>query len=88
MFKVLKQESILQDDLLIQKFVSLSADLTTLVEGGRLPEEASSIRALVDACDLALYIPSMRAVESAIAGKLDDEREKAAVLNAAETWFA
>lgn len=87
LFSVLKQESILQDERLIQQFVLLSADLTTLVESGRLPEEASSIRALVDACDLALYIPPMRAVESAIAGKLDDEREQAAVRNAAETWF-
>ncbi|OAH60793.1 hypothetical protein AWH49_15185 [Domibacillus aminovorans] len=88
LFSVLKQESILQDERLIHQFVSLSADLTTLVESGRLPEEASSIRALVDACDLALYIPPMRAIESAIAGKLDDEREQAAVRNVAETWFA
>lgn len=88
LLQVLKQHSILQDAVLLERFVSLSRDLTTLVESGRLPEEASSIRALVDACDLALYMPPMRAVESAIAGKLDDEREKAAVLNAAETWFA
>ncbi|OLN22556.1 hypothetical protein BTO30_09245 [Domibacillus antri] len=88
LLSVLKQESILQDERLLQQFVSLSADLMTLVESGRLPEEASSIRTLVDACDLALYIPAMRAVESAIAGKLDDDREKAAVMNAAETWFA
>lgn len=88
LLQVLKQQSILQDKVLLERFVSLSRDLTTLVESGRLPEEASSIRALVDACDLALYMPPMRAVESAIAGKLDDEREKAAVLNAAETWFA
>jgi nitric oxide reductase NorQ protein len=88
LFEVLKQQSILQDETLLRQFVSLSRDLTTLVESGRLPEEASSIRALVDACDLALYIPPLRAIESAIAGKLDDEREKAAVLNTAETWFA
>ncbi|MCP3762829.1 MoxR family ATPase [Domibacillus sp. A3M-37] len=88
LFKVLKQQSILQNETMLSQFVSLSSDLTTLVESGRLPEEASSIRALVDACDLALYIPPLRAIESAIAGKLDDEREKAAVLNAAETWFA
>ncbi|OES45714.1 ATP-binding protein [Domibacillus iocasae] len=88
LFEVLKQQSILQDGTLLRQFVSLSRDLTTLVESGRLPEEASSIRALVDACDLALYIPPLRAIESAIAGKLDDEREKAAVLNTAETWFA
>ncbi|WP_046174062.1 ATP-binding protein [Domibacillus indicus] len=87
LLQVLKQQSILQDEPLLRQFVSLSRDLTTLVESGRLPEEASSIRALVDACDLALYIPPLRAIESAIAGKLDDEREKAAVMNAAETWF-
>ncbi|OMP66154.1 hypothetical protein BTO28_13795 [Domibacillus epiphyticus] len=88
LLSVLKQESILKDEKLIQLFVSLSSDLTALVESGRLPEEASSIRALVDACDLAVYIPPLRAVERAIAGKLDDDREKAAVMNAAETWFA
>lgn len=88
LFDVLKQQSILQNDSLLRQFVSLSGDLTSLVESGRLPEEASSIRALLDACDLALYIPPIRAIESAIAGKLDDEREKAAVRNIAETWFA
>lgn len=88
LFDVLKQQSILQNDSLLRQFVSLSGDLTSLVESGRLPEEASSIRALLDACDLALYIPPVRAIESAIAGKLDDEREKAAVRNIAETWFA
>lgn len=88
LFDVLKQQSILQNDSLLRQFVSLSGDLTSLVESGRLPEEASSIRALLDACDLALYIPAVRAIESAIAGKLDDEREKAAVRNIAETWFA
>ncbi len=87
LFRVLQQQSILKDEEVLQKFVALSADLTTLVQNGRLPEEASSIRALVDACDLAVYIPALRAVESAIAGKLEDEREKAAVMNAAETWF-
>lgn len=88
LFDVLKQQSILQNDSLLRQFVSLSGDLTSLVESGRLPEEASSIRALLDVCDLALYIPPVRAIESAIAGKLDDEREKAAVRNIAETWFA
>lgn len=84
---VLKEQSALTDESLLKQFVSLSADITALVDQGRLPEEAASIRALIDACDLTVHMPPIRAIESAIAGKLDDEREKAAVRNLAETWF-
>lgn len=85
LFQLLKSRSVLRDDKLLRTFVQLSADLLSLIEMGQLPDEAGSIRALLDACDLAAYIPPMRAVTRAIADKLEDERERAAVMNTAET---
>ncbi|OCT14300.1 hypothetical protein A8709_26085 [Paenibacillus pectinilyticus] len=87
LFQLVKSRSVLRDEKLIRIFVQLSADLLSLIEMGQLPDEAGSIRALLDACDLAAYIPAMRAVTRAIADKLEDERERAAVMNAAETFF-
>ncbi|MDD9267896.1 AAA family ATPase [Paenibacillus sp. GCM10023248] len=87
LFRLLKSKSMLQDDKLLRTYVQLSSDLLTLIEMGQLPDEAGSVRALLDACDLTAYIPPMRAVTRAIADKLEDERERAAVLNAAETLF-
>lgn len=87
LFKLLKSKSVLRDDNQLRTYVQLSADLLTLIEMGQLPDEAGSIRALLDACDLTAYIPPMRAVARAIADKLEDERERAAVINAAETLF-
>ncbi|WP_430075798.1 ATP-binding protein [Paenibacillus ferrarius] len=82
---LLQKNSILHDEKLLRTFVQLSADLLALIEMGQLPDEAGSIRALLDACDLAAYIPPRRAVQRAIADKLEDERERAAVMNIAET---
>jgi nitric oxide reductase NorQ protein len=87
LYKLLKSKSVLRDDKQLRTYVQLSADLLTLIEMGQLPDEAGSIRALLDACDLTAYIPPMRAVARAIADKLEDERERAAVMNAAETLF-
>ncbi|MEC0270501.1 MoxR family ATPase [Paenibacillus anseongense] len=87
LYKLLKSKSVLRDDKQLRTYVQLSADLLTLIEMGQLPDEAGSIRALLDACDLTAYIPPMRAVARAIADKLEDERERAAVINAAETLF-
>jgi len=42
---------------------------------------------LIDACDLAVYVPPLRAIERGIIDKLEDEREKLAVQNIAETLF-
>jgi hypothetical protein len=47
----------------------------------------ASIRALIDTCDLALYMPPLRAIKRGIIEKLEDEREKAAIQNIAETLF-
>jgi len=87
LLQLLRGQSVLKDEKLLVTFVQLSADLLTLIEMGHLPDEAGSIRALLDACDLAAYIPPMRAVARAIADKLEDERERAAVMNAADTLF-
>lgn len=85
LFQLLKSHSVLRDEKLLRTFVQLSADLLSLIEMGQLPDEAGSIRALLDACDLSVYMPPMRAVTRAIADKLEDERERAAVMNTAET---
>ncbi len=85
--EVLQTQTALKDENVINKFVSLSADLITQVRGGMLSEEAASIRALIDTCDLAMYMPALRAIERGIIEKLEDEREKAAVKNIAETLF-
>lgn len=85
--EVLQSQTALKDENVINKFVSLSADLITQVRGGMLSEEAASIRALIDTCDLAMYMPPLRAIERGIIEKLEDDREKAAVKNIAETLF-
>lgn len=85
--QVLAQQSILENEQLINTFTRLSADLLTLVQNGQVSEEAASIRALIDTCDLAIYLPPLRAIERGIVDKLEDEREKAAIRNLAETLF-
>ncbi|MEI2663375.1 ATP-binding protein [Rossellomorea sp. LJF3] len=84
---VIESQSKLTDDKLIGQFVNLSSDLLIQVKNGQISEEAASIRALLDACDLALYLPAKRAIQRGIVDKLEDEREKAAILNIAETLF-
>ena len=85
--KVLLDQSRLQNESMIDQFVALSSDLIVQSKNGIISEEAASIRALLDACDLAVYLPPMRAIKRAIIDKLEDEREKAAVQNIAETIF-
>lgn len=84
---VLKQESTLTDERLLDQFVRLSADLLQQVRNGVVSEEAASIRALVDTCDLSVYIEPLRAIQRGIADKLEDDREKAAIMNIAGTLF-
>lgn len=77
----------LADEAIIHLFVKLSNDLITAVYQGKLPEEAASIRALLDACDLSTLIPPTRAIQRSISDKLDEEREREIVKNLAETLF-
>jgi len=85
--QVLKAQTKLTDEILLEKFVTLSSDLIIQVQNGQISEESASIRALIDACDLAVYVPPLRAIERGIIDKLEDEREKLAVHNIAETLF-
>ncbi|KIL74282.1 ATP-binding protein [Pseudobacillus badius] len=87
LIRVLKTESQLADEKLIERFAALSQDLITQVKNGQISEEAASIRALIDTCDLALFMPPLRAIQRGIIDKLEDEREQAAVKNIAETLF-
>lgn len=84
---VIESQSKLSDSKLISQFVDLSSDLLIQVKNGQISEEAASIRALIDACDLAVFLPAKRAIQRGIVDKLEDEREKAAILNIAETLF-
>ncbi|KMJ59567.1 hypothetical protein AB685_01425 [Bacillus sp. LL01] len=87
LFQVLKSQSRLDNDKLLKKYVTLSSDLIALVENGNLSEEAASVRALIDTCDLSVYLPPIRAIQRGIVEKLEDDREKAAILNIAQTLF-
>lgn len=87
LLELLKERSLLKDDELLRRFVRLSADLQEQIRSGQLSDEAASVRAMLDACDLAAYLPPLRAIQRAINDKLDDEREQALVANLAETYF-
>ncbi|MGE8206418.1 ATP-binding protein [Heyndrickxia sp. NPDC080065] len=84
---VLIKQSQLKDEGLIEKFVVFSSDLISQAEMGKIAEEAASIRALIDTCDLALFLPPLRAIQRGIIDKLEDARERAAIRNIAETLF-
>jgi nitric oxide reductase NorQ protein len=84
---VLVEQTQLKDERLINAFVTLSSDLITQVRSGQISEEAASIRALIDTCDLAVFMPPVRAIQRGIVDKLEDEREKSAIMNIAETLF-
>lgn len=77
----------LTDEETIDLFVKLSSDLIQAVYQGKLSEDAASVRALLDACDLSVVIPPKRAILRSIIDKLDEEREREFVKNLAETLF-
>jgi nitric oxide reductase NorQ protein len=52
----------LKDPRSIDLFVKLSSDLINAVNQGKVAEDAASIRALLDACDLSVLIPPKRAI--------------------------
>lgn len=67
--------------------LSLSNDLKQQVMNGLLSEEAASIRSLLDAIELAQHIDSLRAIQYAIAEKLEDQSEQQLVMELAKTWI-
>ncbi|ASS95162.1 hypothetical protein BS1321_15335 [Peribacillus simplex NBRC 15720 = DSM 1321] len=77
----------LKDPRSIELFVKLSSDLINAVNQGKVAEDAASIRALLDACDLSVLIPPKRAILRSIVDKLDEEREREFVKNLADTLF-
>ncbi|WP_088105360.1 ATP-binding protein [Halalkalibacter urbisdiaboli] len=84
---LIKTATHLADNGIIERFVRLSNDLILASKQGKLSEDATSIRALLDACDLAAHIPPARAIKRAIVDKLDEEREKEIVANITDTLF-
>ncbi|MET3682938.1 MoxR-like ATPase [Alkalibacillus flavidus] len=84
---LIQSETALNDNTMIDRFIQLSSDLIEVAEQGKIAEDAASIRALIDACDLAAVIPAKRAIQRAIVDKLEDDREKEAVRNVADTLF-
>lgn len=85
--RLLLEKSHLKNEELAGAFVRLAEDLLVQIRMGQLSDEAASVRGLIDACDLAVFMPPRRAVERAIVDKLEDEREQAAVRNIADTLF-
>lgn len=84
---LIKDHTNINDDKLINQFVQLSHDLISATEQGKVSEDAASIRALLDACDLSEMIPPKRAIQRAITDKLEDDREKDVVRNLADMLF-
>ena len=71
---------------LIETFLHTGNDLKKQVMNGLLSDEAASVRSLLDAMGLAEHIPVKRAVQYAIAEKLDDKIERRLVIELVDTW--
>lgn len=84
---LIKVSTQLKDYKTIDLFVRLSRDLINAANQGTISEDAASIRALLDACDLTVLVDPLRAIRRSIIDKLDEEREKEFVRNLAETLF-
>ena len=84
---VIKEQSRLQDDKVIEQIIKFNEDLRTMTKQGQISEEAASIRVLIDLSDLATVIPIERAIKRTIIDKLEDEREQQAIKNAIELNF-
>lgn len=85
--ELIQSNTSLTNNTTIDLFVTLSSDLIRSVHQGKLSEEAASIRALLDACDLSSIIPPKRAILRSIVDKLEEEREREFVKNLADTLF-
>lgn len=85
--RLLEQTTRLTDPETLESFTRLSFDLVEQARLGQIAEEAASIRALQDACDLASFMPPLRAIRSAIANKLDDSGDRNLIMDLAETYF-
>lgn len=71
---------------LVETILQIGNDLKKQVMNGLLSDEAASVRSLLDAMALAEHIPVKRAIQYAIAEKLDDKIERRLVMELVETW--
>ncbi|MER2090426.1 MAG: AAA family ATPase [Sporosarcina sp.] len=71
---------------LVEVFLHINNDLKKQVMNGLLSDEAASVRSLLDAMGLAEHIPVKRAIQYAIAEKLDDTIERRLVMELVDTW--
>jgi MoxR-like ATPase len=85
--QVIMEQTQLTDERLIGQLIQFNKDLVMMAEQGQISEEASSIRALLDLCDLTTIMPVERAIKRAVIDKLEDEREQQAIINAMELTF-
>lgn len=74
------------DETLVKSMMNINEDLKKQVMNGLLSEEAASVRSLLDAMALAEHIPVRRAIQYAIAEKLDDKMEQKLVMELVDTW--
>jgi MoxR-like ATPase len=72
---------------LITAMLNLSEDIFIQAKNGLLSEEAASIRSLLDATELAQYMEPKRAIQYAIAEKMEDQTEKDLIIELANTWL-
>ena len=84
---LIKTSTSLKEEKTVELFVRLSGDLVLAASQGKVSEEAASIRALLDACDLCPFIPADRAIKRAIIDKMDEEKERKFITNLVETLF-
>lgn len=72
---------------LITSMLNLSEDIFIQAKNGLLSEEAASIRSLLDATELAQHMDPKRAIQYAIAEKMEDQTEKDLIIELANTWL-
>ncbi|MDN4607630.1 AAA family ATPase [Sporosarcina highlanderae] len=71
---------------LVDTMMNINEDLKKQVVNGLLSEEAASVRSLLDCFALAEHIPVRRAIQYAIAEKLDDKMEQKLIMELVDTW--
>ncbi|WP_432358870.1 ATP-binding protein [Sporosarcina sp. UB5] len=74
------------DTILVETIMNINEDLKKQVMNGLLAEEAASVRSLLDAIALAEHMPVRRAIQYAIAEKLEDRMERKLIMELVETW--
>ncbi|MCG7334498.1 AAA family ATPase [Sporosarcina sp. ACRSM] len=83
---VLKEAHPNASEQLVEIILHIGNDLKKQVMNGLLSDEAASVRSLLDAMALAEHIPMQRAIQYAIAEKLDDKIERRLVMELVDTW--